>query len=157
MKTNIKKALFINRKKYVEIKFDLSFDIDWLDVCAEFLKKEFDIIQITNINCTDRFLIEFLMKLRQLCSIYNSLLIVKSRCDMVQLSNADGVIIDKNDIDISDCKKILNENCLIGSIAYDNSSDFDFILCEKPAKKFINAFVKIKESECYNIYEKENL
>lgn len=157
MKTDIKKAIFLNRDKYVEIVFKKDFNGDLLDFCANFLKKGFKIIQTTNIDIEDKLYLELLEKLRQLCSIYEALLIVKSRCDIAILASADGILLDDCDIAINYAKKLLNDNCLIGIKSDEEVSYADFVLLNTKIDTKIQSYIKIDKDKYYTIYKKANL
>ncbi len=61
-------------------------------------------------------------KIKNLCKKYNSLFIVNDRVDIALASNADGVHIGQNDIDILMARKLLGSSKIIGVTA-NNSTD----------------------------------
>ncbi len=59
-----------------------------------------------------------------LCKKYNSLFIVNDRVDIALASNADGVHLGQDDIDIKTARKLLGNSKIIG-VSANNSTDID--------------------------------
>ena len=62
------------------------------------------------------------VKIKSLCKKYNSLFIVNDRVDIAIASNADGVHIGQDDIDITTARRLLGSSKIIGATA-NNSTD----------------------------------
>ena len=60
--------------------------------------------------------------IKNLCKKYNSLFIVNDRVDIALASNADGVHLGQNDIEITTARKLLGNSKIIG-ISANNSND----------------------------------
>lgn len=112
---NIKKELLKDKSKAILIDSGLIYSSDFiLDKVANELKKGIRIVQFYIKNFSDKENIETAFRLRQLCSIFNSLLIINSRIDIAQLIKADGICLFDNDISIKHAKQILHEDLIIG-------------------------------------------
>ena len=64
------------------------------------------------------------IKIKDLCKKYNSLFIVNDRLDIALASNADGVHLGQDDIDIKTARKLLGSSKIIGVTA-NNSNDIN--------------------------------
>ncbi|MDC3168753.1 thiamine phosphate synthase [Prochlorococcus sp. AH-716-E17] len=62
------------------------------------------------------------IEINNLCKKYNSLFIVNDRLDIALASNADGVHLGQNDIDIKTARKLLGASKIIG-VSANNSTD----------------------------------
>ena len=62
------------------------------------------------------------IKIKELCKKYNSLFIVNDRVDIALASNADGIHLGQDDIDIITARKLLGSSKIIGASA-NNSND----------------------------------
>ena len=85
-----------------------------LDKTAQYLDSGVNLIEFFPDNIKDIENLEIAQKLRQLSSIYDSLFVIKNRLDIVQITDADGIIIDINSINIAYIKKYLKNNKFIG-------------------------------------------
>lgn len=84
-----------------------------LNAAASVLNSGIKIIQFCAVTATDKQNIETAQKLRQLCSIFNALLIINSRPDIAQIVDADGICLFENDMSIENAKKILHDDKII--------------------------------------------
>lgn len=116
-KTNIK-AIILN-----EIKECFSFKItkntneeELLNQIAQIINKNKTIIQIYPQNITVKKFIKIAQKIQQLCSIYNTPLIIKSRPDIAKILDCSGVCLDLDDYNISDAYKIIDHDKLCGCL-----------------------------------------
>ena len=64
------------------------------------------------------------IEINNLCKKYNSLFIVNDRLDIAMASNADGVHLGQEDIDLKTARKLLGSSKIIG-VSADNSTDID--------------------------------
>ncbi len=123
--TNIKNLILKN--KNVLIIED--FEKNTLDFVAKNIsKKPYIVVYLPNDN--DKTSLQNAINLRQICSLYDSLLFVKNRADIAKLAFADGILLDKSSIEKEKIKKILDEDLIFGYI-FHNVSEFDLSLVEK--------------------------
>ena len=124
----IKKIRLSKIKNYI---FETTKNKDILDICASKLKVNCSIIFLKLEN-TDKTNLEISQKLRQLCSIYESILIIKHRFDFVKIVEADGILLDHNSIPLKTIKKFLDiEHYFIYKKTKDETEildDFDLII-----------------------------
>lgn len=116
MKTDIKKIILKNKKEY------FFFDKNNIDIAGNALAKGVKIIIFKPI-FNDKTNIEIAQKLRQLCSIYESLLIIHKRVDIAEITDADGIYLNKNDLTIEQAKKILHSDKFFMTNYKSSSSD----------------------------------
>ena len=64
------------------------------------------------------------IKIKSLCNKYNSLFIVNDRVDIALASNADGIHLGQNDMDMTTARKLLGNSKIIG-ITANNSADIN--------------------------------
>ena len=64
------------------------------------------------------------IEINTLCKKYNSLFIVNDRVDIALASNADGVHLGQDDIDIKTARKLLGSSKIIG-VSANNSTDIN--------------------------------
>ena len=70
------------------------------------------------------------IEINNLCKKYNSLFIVNDRVDIAMASNADGVHLGQDDIDIKTARKLLGSSKIIG-VSANNPTDITNALKEK--------------------------
>ena len=90
-------------------------------------------------------------KLRQLSSIYETILIIYDRIDVALISNADGILLDKDSFNYTQATKLIENDKYIGFILSEMSEDidnYDFIVTKLKS----NTISKI----CYSYEEKNN-
>ena len=63
-------------------------------------------------------------KIRELCSIFNVILIIENRIDVAKAVCADGVILNENELPPEFAKEFLDENSIIGVSAGTENLDF---------------------------------
>jgi len=71
---------------------------------------------------TDKDNLEEAIKIRNLCKKYNSLFIINDRVDIAIASNADGVHLGQEDLDLKTARKLLGYSKIIG-ISANNEND----------------------------------
>ena len=107
------------------------------------------IIQFYFKNASDSQNVEIGHKLRQLCSIYNALLVVNSRADIAQIIQADGLCLFKGDITPIQAKKIFHNDIILAMhirndqdaiLAYENQ--IDYICADEDNKPLLNGKIK---------------
>ncbi len=131
--SDIKKMALENRHHYFYINMNEYSDCGFFDGnkflndAGKKLKKKADILHAFPLNgeleelFCDNITVEWMKKLRELCSIYNCLLIINNRLDIARVIEADGVFFDKCGILIKDIIDI-SEGLIIGT----NQENFEF-------------------------------
>lgn len=74
-------------------------------------------IQLRIKDATDEQLLTKGREVERLCRIYNARFIIDDRVDMVYQLNADGVHLGQNDMPISEARKLLGNNKIVGATA----------------------------------------
>lgn len=159
---NLKEALLKNKKSALWIdSADFSHELI-LDTVAKYLNDGTKIIQFYFKNATDKQNIELGFKLRQLCSMFDALLIVNSRADIAQIIDADGLCLSDEDMSLDQAKKIFHNDIIFAKYiesledlieANENKADYVCIDLNKssPLKKNITSLNKIKIIEINRI------
>ena len=118
-------------KKYVEInKQPQETDNEFLDRTASVICNDTDMLQFNQDNISTKDYIALGKKLRELCSIYDVIFVVKNRADVAKIVEADGVILEEDEISYNDVKAYLDENAIIGLLTQNNTCkfpEFDYI------------------------------
>ncbi|MBQ8886796.1 MAG: thiamine phosphate synthase [Candidatus Gastranaerophilales bacterium] len=121
----INKLRLRNRDLYLIIQYELFLnEDDLLDTIAQELENGVSIVQINYGHALTSEAIKITKKLRELCSIYNVLLIVNDRLDIAQIIEADGVFIDKNSFSVKVARDFLGDNYIIGTNYFEENIDF---------------------------------
>lgn len=132
-KTNIKSALLNNKNIYLITSQNDMDDSEFIDRIALILNAGVKLIQYREKNKTAKEMINIAKKLRQLCSMYDALLIINDRIDIAKIVDADGVHLGQDDIDINSARKLLGDDKIIGIsthkpddaiIAQENNADY---------------------------------
>lgn len=164
---NINQLILSNKNGYYIINPSEYKDTDsFLDEAACSLEKGFQIIQLNTNDCCAKTLIERGKRLRELCSLYNSLLIVKERIDIAQILSADGIHLEQDSMDIQQAKEIAGENIIIGiSVQNQNQAEkaekdgADYLITKESLKNIIIPYYKMTSSDnlvCYRSNNKIN-
>ena len=72
----------------------------------------------------DKDHLEEAIKIKRLCKKYNSLFIVNNRVDIAMASNADGIHLGQDDMDMKTARKLLGSSKIIG-ISANNSTEIN--------------------------------
>ena len=114
---NINQLRLKNKKKYLIINSEL-FDNEnnFLDSVANELKRGIDIIELRETNSKPDRIVEIGKKIRELCSIFNTLFIINDRIDIAQVIQADGILLNKFSIDILYARELTNDKTIIGKV-----------------------------------------
>ncbi len=103
--------------KHLCIEFDgkefLNTD-NGLNKVASILNSGADIILLNNNFDNDKTFLDTAIKVKQLCAMFDALLIIQNRADITFLSEADGLYLDKNSLSIHQAKEIVGEKTIIG-------------------------------------------
>lgn len=142
MTSNLKEILLKDKNQalYIDNKTE-----NTLDSIAQALKNNIKIIHFFIKNLSDKKNIELAFKIRQLCSIYDSLFIINSRVDIAKITNADGICLNKNDIDVKYAKDILGSDKIFCYFDDDTSynNDFDYICSFENSTKKDYKFIRL--------------
>ncbi len=90
---------------------------DLLKIIEDTLIAGVKIIQHRFKNGTDRDHLEQAIKIKNLCKKYNSLFIINDRVDIAIASNADGVHLGQDDLNLKTARKLLGYSKIIGMSA----------------------------------------
>lgn len=142
MTSNLKEILL--KDKNIALYIDNKTE-NTLDSIAQALKNNIKIIHFFIKNLSDKKNIELAFKIRQLCSIYDSLFIINSRVDIAKITNADGICLNKNDIDVKYAKDILGSDKIFCYFDDDTSynNDFDYICSFENSTKKDYKFIRL--------------
>lgn len=111
----INKIRLMDKKLYLVTNSDsFGSDDEFLDAAASALKGGVDILQLREKHSDAKRIIKLGKRLRELCSMYNTLFIVNDRIDIAQIVHADGVHLGQDDIDIQYAREVSGENFIIG-------------------------------------------
>ena len=118
-----------DKNLYLIIEYELFDDeTQLLDTIAMELENN---IQVIHLNCghaCTKNIIATGRKIRELCSIYNALLIINDRIDITIEIEADGIFLDENSFSVTSAKELLSDKYIIGTNYL--TSDIDFIIGE---------------------------
>lgn len=149
----INKLRLKNKDLYLIVEYNFFNDeTTFLDFIATELENGAQIIHINTENKSTREIYNTGKKLRGLCSIYNALLIVNDRIDIVQAIEADGIFLDENSFDVNTAREMLGTNVIIGTNYITDGVDYiitDTIPQEKP-----DIFYYVKETTQENTNKK---
>jgi len=152
LKSNILNIKIIQKQKALYVKNRTKNDCnEILNRIAAQLYTGFDIIIFdTKYPAADREIIEMTKKINSLCAEFDATFLIKGRADIAYAVEADGLILDKNDIPISAAHEITGHNSLTGFITekeYD-ADIIDFIIKNNSLIcKTDNKVIKITELE----------
>ena len=122
---DIKKALLKNKKEILNISF-----CDNNEKLLDFIASKLDDIKIIHFyikNLSDKDNLELGFKIQQLCAFYNALFLVNSRADLALILDSDGIFLDKNDINITQAKKIIHAGNKLFATSYA-TDDCDYTI-----------------------------
>ncbi len=95
-----------------------------LEIVEKILLGGVKIIQYRFKEGNDKEHLKKAIEIKNLCEKYNSLFIVNDRVDIALASNADGIHLGQNDIDLITARKLLGNSKIIGVTA-NNSTDIN--------------------------------
>ena len=121
---NLKKEL-LDKKKVISIIKINSNSNSTIDFIASIVKNEPQIIQLEMGNINSKYFLELCFKVQQITSMFDSLLIIKDRLDIVQIINSDGLYMDDSCYDIRYIKNILSDDKIIGSDFNSDHCDYN--------------------------------
>jgi len=122
-------------KKTVEILKDNDLYVitnqkeNLLEIIEDLLIAGVKIIQHRFKEGPDKEHLEEAIQIKKLCEKYNSLFIINDRVDIAQASNADGIHLGQDDLDLKTARKLLGHSKIIG-ISANNEIDISNALKE---------------------------
>ena len=130
---------------YVKLA-DFSDENILLDTIAANLLTQACILFVDGFGIKDNYFVEITNKIRQLCSQFFATLIIKQRADIVLLSEADGILLDKNSITAHEALSLLGENTIIGITENSEDEHISFnVIKQKIKSGFINKELDVLE------------
>ncbi len=87
---------------------------DWYQTAEAVLAGGARAIQLREKHLTDMELLERARRLRELCERHEALLIINDRPDIALAAGADGVHLGLDDLPVSEARRILGNECIIG-------------------------------------------
>ena len=151
MTTKFQSMLMSNKNTY-KIVDDTDFidETSFLNSIAGILNSGVDVLELKFNHLSSAEILSVSQKTRELCSYFNSLLIIFDRIDIAKLVEADGVALNFNTISPIVAKKLIEDALLIGFELYDindlasvSNSEIDFFVSENEFScicKIINLF-----------------
>ena len=100
-----------------------------LEIIEDLLIAGVKIIQHRFKEGPDKEHLEEAIQIKKLCEKYNSLFIINDRVDIAQASNADGIHLGQDDLDLKTARKLLGHSKIIG-ISANNEIDISNALKE---------------------------
>lgn len=149
-----KNFILNNRHNYLKEIISATTDEDEiLNIIAEKICGEFDILEVENGGMTDGNFLGICKKVKLLCAEFDVIFLIKSRCDIAFLCGADGVYLEQDDIDIHCAREILGQNSLIGISVYNNEQVQTAV---KDGADYILAHFEIKQNNSICIFKNGN-
>ena len=87
---------------------------EFLNATAQILKDGTEIVEFDGTKLSSKDYLSVGKKLRDLCGVFNALLIIKDRIDIAKLANAEGITLDKGSISTQEAYKLTEGNLLLG-------------------------------------------
>ena len=125
--SKLKKSMEILKKNDLYVITDQKENL--LEVIEELLIAGVKIIQHRFKTGTDKDHLQEAIQIKNLCKRYNSLFIINDRVDIALASNADGIHLGQDDLDLKSARKILGYSKIIG-ISANNKIDISNALKE---------------------------
>lgn len=101
-------------KLYLITDSDILRGRDFYKCIEDALKGGVSMLQLREKNLSGKEFLEKAIKLRKLTRRYNVKFIINDRVDIAMLSDADGVHVGQSDIPVSDVRKLLGNDKIIG-------------------------------------------
>ncbi len=129
---NIKHVILSKVKniKYYYIDKDESIN-QQTDKIAAIINNNCDMLILNGQNATSDKFLNIAKQARQLCSIFNVVLIIDERCDIAKIVDSDGIVLSNCSYSTNDAKKIVDCDKLFGiygNINNESIEDIDFTL-----------------------------
>ncbi len=125
--TKFKKSLEILKENDLYVITDQKENL--LEIIEEILIAGVKIIQHRFKKGTDKDHLKEAIQIKNLCKRYNSLFIINDRVDIALASNADGIHLGQDDLDLKTARKLLGYSKIIG-ISANNEIDISKALKE---------------------------
>jgi len=142
MNNKFNKILLTQKNNYMSVNAqNFSSENDLLNKVADKLNNDVNILEFRGDNLTSANFLSIALKLRELTALFNSLLIIYDRIDIAKLVNADGILLDENTVDISQAKKLTENDYLAGFLCntqkeadFAQEKNYDFIVSKEQFK-----------------------
>ncbi len=96
-----------------------------LDKIASYISKKRSVIIIKKGNISDYTFLIYVFKINQLCALYDSILIIQDRFDIVKITDSQGIYLTKDSIDYKYLKTFLDNSLIIATDGtYAHNCDF---------------------------------
>ena len=149
-----KNFILNNRQNYLKEIVPATTDEDKiLNDIAEKICGDFDILEVENGGMPDGKFLRICKKIKLLCAEFDAIFLIKSRCDIAFLCDADGVYLEQDDINIHCAREILGENSLIGISVYNNKQVHTAV---KDGADYIFVHFEIKQNNSICIFKNGN-
>ncbi len=86
----------------------------FLNKVAAVLAKDIDVLELKSKELTSAEFLTVAKKLRELTANLDALMIIYDRIDIAKLSEADGIILDKNSVDIKSARTLIEDDMILG-------------------------------------------
>jgi len=130
---------------YVKLA-DFSDENVLLDNIASKVFTQQCIIFLDGTGTEDFYFANIAKKIKQLCSQFFATLIIKQRADIVLLTEADGILLDKSGLTPHDALGLLGENTIIGTSENSDDKHVNFcIISQKIKSSFVNKDINVIE------------
>lgn len=86
----------------------------FIDAVASSLQGGVDVVQLCEPDIPDNVLVEIGHKIRILCDEFGATFIVNGRCDIAKITEADGVHLEDNSVDVISARYVLGQNAIVG-------------------------------------------
>lgn len=115
LSSNLNKYRLQDKKLYL-VTDRSQFDTQdaFLDAVASALQGGVQILQLREKSANAKEFVELGKKVRELCSLYNSLFIINDRVDIAHIVGADGVHLGQDDVDIHSARHLLGKDAIVG-------------------------------------------
>lgn len=135
----INKLRLLNKTNYLIANLNnFNSANDFLNEIAAQLNNGTQIVQLLTSNISPKEIINCGKRVRELCSVYEALLIVEGRADIAQILHADGIHLSENDMGITEAKYLTEGGLIIGFSSQNEQllnealiNDVDYIFTDK--------------------------
>ncbi len=153
--TNLKEILLKSKKQclYLDFRYFGSVN-ECLDYLCNKIKDIPSIVILKTTNISSKIALDLAFKIRQITSLFSSLFLIEDRMDILKLTDADGILITFDSIDISYAKKIIDKEKFFAYFLKSNQnidvSEFDFLVSSNKEEKNENLICFVLENDYDN-------
>lgn len=106
-----KKGIYLVTDSEILKNRDFFYEIE------EVLKAGVSVIQLREKDCSGKEFLKKALKIRELTKKYNAMFIVNDRIDIAMISDADGIHIGQDDIDVVSARKLIGDKIIGVSVS----------------------------------------